>query len=115
MWFAAGAVPGLPHAVAASWQFAHTICVACPEARVEVFRCATCERSAPGTSTWHITQALVLFVVFPYQEKSIPAVVVVVLLLWQSVAAHVPPAAVLQVAASVVAKSVAYTCQIAWM
>jgi hypothetical protein len=104
---AAGAVPGLPHAVAASWQFAHAI--APPPAFVVVVRCAACEVSVL-TSVWHITHAVVVPVGFPYQEKSVAPVFVVTLLLWQSEPAHVPPPAVLQLTASIVAKSVAYAC-----
>ena len=47
-------------------------------------------------SVWHITHAVVFVVVLPFQLKSIPAAVVVALLLWQLTVAQVPPLAVAQ-------------------
>ena len=47
-------------------------------------------------SAWHMMHAVVFVVVLPFHEKSIPAVFVVVLLLWQLVVAQVPPPATAQ-------------------
>jgi hypothetical protein len=81
-------VPGVPHVVAA-WQSEQTF-----EPPVAVVTCAWCVSPVAlptfWMSVWHITHAVVFVVVLPYQLKSIPAVVVVALLLWQSRFEHVP-------------------------
>ena len=91
----AGATPGVPHVVAA-WQSVHG---AFPPL-VVVVRCAWCVRPVAlptlVMSVWHMMHAVVFVVVLPFHEKSIPAVFVVALLLWQLVVAQVPPPATAQ-------------------